>query len=255
MYYNLSPLFLDYFDLHSPDDLYMCAGEYDLEANRRIYFSSLLGPLGVPTYGSSGYDWASSPNIWFDSAAVGTVGCLNDFRGDEEGEGCTPDLAAKYNGIASVLRPAGIFEVLPLDTVSQAPTFGAHARSWARFEGGQLVLLAWRPPVRGEENPLMQPKAPDPRVKDAVHSSVSVVVASKTGESIARSGKLAIAPYGGGEISIRREQGKQAEILSHYFGDTVTRSQASIEGGRLKLVAEERNPAGMPLEWIEVRIS
>ena len=86
MYYQLSPLFLDYFDLHSTDDLFLAAGEYDLEANRRIYFSSLLGPLGIPTYGSSGYDWASAPNIWFDSAAVGTIGSLNDFQADEQGE-------------------------------------------------------------------------------------------------------------------------------------------------------------------------
>ena len=118
MYYQLSPLFLDYFDLHSTDDLFLAAGEYDLEANRRIYFSSLLGPLGIPTYGSSGYDWASAPNIWFDSAAVGTIGSLNDFKADEEGEGSTPELVAKYNGVAKVLRPTNTFEVLPLGTIS-----------------------------------------------------------------------------------------------------------------------------------------
>ncbi len=154
MYYQLSPLFLDYFDLHSTDDLFLTAGEYDLEANRRIYFSSLLGPLGIPTYGSSGYDWASAPQIWFDSAAVGTIGSLNDFKADEQGEGSTPELVAKYNGVAKVLRSTNTFEVLPLGAISEAPTFGAHARSWARFEGGELVLLAFRPPIPGEQNPL-----------------------------------------------------------------------------------------------------
>ena len=255
MYYNLSPLFLDYFDLHSSDDLCLDIGDYDLEANRRFFFSSLLGRLGVPTYGSSGYDWASSPNIWFDLAAIGTVGSLNDFRGDEQGEVSTPELVAKYNGITKVLRPTSTFEILPLDTVSEAPTLGAHARSWARFEDGQLVLLAWRPPVPGEENPLMQRKAVDSRVKDAVRSTVPVVVASKTLESITRSAGLAIAPYAGGEISIRRENGKQARLVSHYFGDTVTESHVAIENGRLKLMAVERNSAAMPLEWIEVHIS
>ena len=144
MYYQLSPLFLDYFDLHSTDDLFLASGEYDLEANRRIYFSSLLGPLGIPTYGSSGYDWASAPNIWFDSAAVGTIGSLNDFRSDEESEGATPELVSKYNGVAKILRPTNTFEVLPLGTISQAPTFGAHARSWARFEGGEFLLFESR---------------------------------------------------------------------------------------------------------------
>src|SRR5215471_14028120 len=45
MYYSLSPLFTDYFDLHSPDDLFLCAEDYDLAANRRFFFSSLLGEV------------------------------------------------------------------------------------------------------------------------------------------------------------------------------------------------------------------
>ena len=254
MYYQLSPLYIDYFDLHSTDDLFLASGEYDLEANRRLYFSSLLGPLGIPTYGSSGYDWASAPNIWFDSAASGTIGSLNDFRDDEEGEGVKPELVAKYNGMTQVLRPTNTFEVLPFGSISQAPTFGAHARSWARMEGGQLVLLAFRPPVAGEENPLAS-QATDPRIKDVVHSSVPVVIASRGNEGITRSGTLAIVSYGSGDIVIRRQQGKQAEILSHYFGDGAVPGKASIEGGFLTITAAERDSGGKPLEWIEVRIS
>jgi hypothetical protein len=254
MYYQLSPLYIDYFDLHSTDDLFLASGEYDLEANRRLYFSSLLGPLGIPTYGSSGYDWASAPNIWFDSAASGTIGSLNDFSDDEEGEGVKPELIAKYNGMTQVLRPTNIFEVLPFGSISQAPTFGAHARSWARMEGGQLVLLAFRPPIAGEENPLAS-QATDLRIKDVVHSSVPVVIASRGSEGITRSGMLAIVSYGSGEIVIRRQQGRQAEILSHYFGDSAVPGKASIEDGLLRITAAERDSAGKPLEWIEVHIS
>ena len=254
MYYNLSPLFLDYFDLHSPDDLFLASGEYDLEANRRFFFSSLLGPLGIPTYGSSGYDWASAPSIWFDSSAVGTIGSLNDFQADEEGEGATPEVVAKFNGITQVLRHTNTFEVLPFDTVSEAPTLGAHARSWARFEGGELVLLAFRPPEPGVENRLAS-RATDPRVKEAVHAVVPVVIASKSSESIARSSKLAVVAYGDGEIVIRRQQGRRATIVSHYFGDISTQSHTQIEGDCLRLTAADRNATGNPLEWIEVTIS
>ncbi len=254
MYYQLSPLFLDYFDLHSTDDLWLTAGEYDLEANRRIYFSSLLGPLGIPTYGSSGYDWASSPHIWFDSAAVGTIGSLNDFKADEQGEGSTPELVAKYNGIAKVLRQSNTFQVLPLGVVSQAPTYGAHARSWARFEGGELVLFAFRPTMPGDENPLMS-QASDPRVKDVIQCTAPVIIASQDSKSITRSSKLAIVSYAGGQVALRRQEGKKAELTSHYFGGAVTQSKAPIENGQLKITVEDRNPAGKPLEWIEVRIS
>ncbi len=254
MYYQLSPLFLDYFDLHSTDDLFLAAGEYDLEANRRIYFSSLLGPLGIPTYGSSGYDWASAPNIWFDSAASGTIGSLNDFHGDEQGEKGSPEFVAKYNGMSKVLRPMNIFEVIPLGSISEAPTYGAHARSWARLEDGQLVLFAYRPPISGEANPLAS-EATHPLIRDAVHSGVPVVVASRGKSSISKNGELAVVAYGGGEISILRESGKQAEIVSHYFGGEIVQGQEQIHDRRLTITVADRSATGKPLEWIDIHIS
>jgi hypothetical protein len=254
MYYQLSPLFLDYFDLHSTDDLFLAAGEYDLEANRRIWFSSLLGPLGIPTYGSSGYDWASAPSIWFDSAASGTIGSLNDFHADEQGEHGSPDVIAKYNGMSKVLRSTNIFEVVPLGTISQAPTFGAHARSWARMEDGQLVLLAYRPPIAGEENPLMS-EATDPPIQNAIRSNIPVVVASRGKSGISKDGALAMVAYGGGEISILRENGNQAEIASHYFGGAVAQSHAQIYDGRLTINVADRSVEGKPLEWMDISIS
>jgi len=255
MYYNLSPLFLDYFDLHSPDDLYMAAGEYELEANRRFFFSSLLGPLGVPTYGSSGYDWSSAPSIWFDSAAVGTLGSLNDFQGDEQGESATAEWIARYNGLTHAVRPTDTFEILPFDTVSEAPTLGAHARSWARFEGGQLVLLAWRPPMAGQETSLSSTRELDARVKGVLQAAAPVVVASTTSQSILRSEGLAVVPQAGGELLLRRSSGKTADILSHYFGGAVERTQTSIAAGQLRLNPRMHSREGKPLEWIEVKIS
>ena len=254
MYYNLSPLFLDYFDLHSPDDLYLDIGDYEVEANRRLYFSSLMGRLGVPTYGSSGYDWSSSPSIWFDSAALGTIGSLNDFGGDEQGEKPTPEIIARYNGITQVLRPTGDFEIVPIGTVQYAPTLGAHAQSWARFEHNELVLLAQRPAATGEENLLEASQPIDWRVKDALQSSVPVIVASKTSESIFRSANLAIVSCGGGEITLRRKQGSRAQLTSHYLRGESTTANAAIAGGQLRLMAVAHNSAGAPLEWIEVQI-
>ena len=255
MYYNLSPLFLDYFDLHSPDDAYLDIGDYEVEVNRRLYFSSLMGQLGVPTYGSSGYDWSSSPSIWFDSAAIGTIGSLNDFGGDEQGETSTPEIIAKYNGITQLLRPTSIFEILPIGTAQYAPTLGAHARSWARFEEGQLVLLAQRPNHPGEETLLESSQKLDARVKGAVESSVPVIVASKTASRIAQSEHLGIVSYGGGDIAIRREHGKQAEVISHYFRGDTSSAIVKIENGQLKLTVNPKNSTGAPLEWIEVRIT
>jgi hypothetical protein len=253
MYYNLSPLFLDYFDLHAPDDLFMVPGDYDVEANRRFYFSSLLGRLGVPTYGSSGYDWASSPAIWFDSAAVGTIGSLNDFPLDEEGESSSPQTIALYNGITKTLRPTTTFEIVPLGIVPIAPSRGANPRSWARLEGGQLTLLAWRPPIPGETNPLASTSS-DPRIRDAVGSLAPVIVSSRGNLGIARARQLAVVAYGPGEIVIRRDEGRQAEIISHYFGGSAVTSQAQIDRNELKL-SPALDHVGNPLEWIEINIA
>jgi hypothetical protein len=254
MYYNLSPLFLDYFDLHSLDDLVLNFGDYDVEANRRIFFSSLMGRLGVPTYGSTGYDWASAPHIWFDSAAVGTIGSLNDFRGDEQGEVGTPEFIARYNGIARVLRPSTTFEIVPLGGIPIAASLGAHARSWARFEGGNLVLLAWRPYGPDEESPLAA-NLNDPRIKDAVRSSAPVIVASRDSYAITRSSSLAIVLYGGGTIDIRRTHGSTAAVVSHYFGGATIASKAAIANGRLNFTVELHGKKAEQLEWVEVKIS
>jgi hypothetical protein len=185
---------------------------------------------------------------------VGTLGSLNSFDRDEEGEVYTPEMIAKYNGITHVLRASTTFEVIPIGNISQSATLGAHARSWARLESGKLVLLAYRPEDAGQER-LLSNVQTDARVKDVVAASVPVVVASRDSESIARTAHLAIAPYGAGEITIRRLQGKQAAIVSHYFGGTAIKSTAEVEGGLLTLHAVERDPRGKPLEWIEVHIS
>jgi hypothetical protein len=185
---------------------------------------------------------------------VGTIGSLNDFKADEQTEGSTPELVAKYNGVAKVLRSTATFEVLPLGTVSEAPTYGAHARSWARIEGGELVLLAFRPPMPGEENPLTS-QATDSRVKDVIQCTAPVIIASRNSKGITQSSKLAIVSYSGGQITLRRQEGKKAEMVSHYFGGAVTQGNAPIEGGWLKITVEDRNSAGKPLEWIEISIS
>jgi hypothetical protein len=245
MYYQLSPLFLEYFDLHSPDDLFLTSGEYDIEANRRFFFSGLLGELGVPTYGSSGYDWESAPNIWFDSAVVGTLGSLNDFNGDERGEKSTPELIAKYNGLTHALRSSNFFKVVPLDGATEAATRGAHSGSWARIEDGKTVLMAIRPSER-----LAVGNRTVTQLRALVHCTMPVVVASKTAADIAHSDRLAVVPYGGGQISIHRETGARANVISHGFGGAIKETQIPIENSQLNLLITQEL-----VEWVEIQIS
>jgi hypothetical protein len=104
LYYSLSPLLSDYIDLHSPDDLYLCTRDYDLEANRRFFFSSLLGEIGMPTWGSSGYDWLTAPDIWFDTAALGALGSLLSFSGPQAEKYASPNA---WPSLTAWRRPCG----------------------------------------------------------------------------------------------------------------------------------------------------
>ena len=121
------------------------------------------------------------------------------------------------------------------------------------MEGGELVLLAYRPPAMGEASPLASALT-DTRVKGAVQSHVPVVVAAKGSGGIARSGELAVVPYESGEIVVRRDRGTKALAISHYFGGATVRHETAISGGALKIAAKMLEGT-MPLEWIEVKIT
>lgn len=250
IYYSLSPLFIDAFDLHSPDDLFMCGGDYDLEANRRFFFSSLLGELGMPTYGSGGYDWPSMSSIWFDSAPIGTLGSLNSFSGDEQDAGPTPDRVSKYNGLANLLRSSNVFTIEPLDAGDYfSPTRGARASSWARSENGEVVLVALRK-HRLEDGPGTG------KYGNFLESDASVVVASKTAEGISRAARLGVVPYGDGELTLQREDqhSTKAKVTEHSFGGRVRQREVSIRAGKLSLSLREHADDGTPIEWIELEI-
>lgn len=249
MYYSLSPLFIDYFDLHSPDDLFMAAGEYDLEANRRFFFSSLLSEIGMPTYGSGGYDWVSMPEIWFDSALIGTLGSLNSFTGDEQDSMPTPERIAKYNGLTHVLRPSNCFSIEPVDADLLGPARGARASSWARFENGKLVAVALRTcRLNGQKG--------SGRFRDVIQTDASVVISSKTGDSIASATKLAVVPYGEGEIAVQRSHPNnvRVKVIEHYFGGTLSETQTVVTDGTLRVKLRERGEQNAIVEWVEVDI-
>jgi len=247
MYYSLSPLLLDYIDLHSPDDLWICSGEFDLETNRRYFFSSLLGEIGMPTWGSSGYDWRTAPENWFDAAALGTVGNLTSFWGPQAELLAKPERIAKFNGLAQVLRTSNTFSIIPIDEGYYGPTRGARSSSWARVENGEVVLVAlrqWR----------LDGRKGSGKFRDLIASNASVVVASKTSDGIARATRLAVVPYGDGDLTLKREPtgSAHADATEHYFGGGHKTKRLSIENGHLHVTLRERAEDGSVVEWIEV---
>jgi hypothetical protein len=209
MYYGLSPLLIDYYDLHSPDDLVYCVGDYDLESNRRIFFSSLCGELGMPTYSSSGYDWDSAIDIWFDSVASGSLGSLHCFDGDENGETPSAWQIAKFNGINSLVRKEAVFTVKPIHVKWQGGLRAGFSPSWERIENGKTVLLALRTHAfDGKLTPI--------GYKDVLQSDVMLIVAALDDEEISESKHIGIVPFGDGSCTIKNSH-ESATIIEHHL--------------------------------------
>jgi len=204
----------------------------------------------MPTYGSGGYDWGSMPEIWFDSALIGTLGSLNSFVGDERDAMPAPERIAKYNGLCQVLRPSNYFTIEPVDADYLSVTRGAHTSSWARFESGELFGVALRTcRLDGRCSPV--------KYRDIVQTTASLVAASKTDDSLDKSARLAVVPYGEGELVLLRggSQASQAIAIEHYFGGSSNQSRIEIRDGGLRLPLREQGENGSPLEWIEVNFT
>jgi hypothetical protein len=116
------------------------------------------------------------------------------------------------------------------------------------MENGEVVLLALR--TGGEFGGKAAAK-----FGDLAETSASVVVASKTAEGIGRASRLAIVPYGDGELRIRRagEQAKPVEVIEHAWGNRLGKSVSiPVKDGTLAIPLRERIDDGSPVEWIEV---
>jgi hypothetical protein len=244
MYYGLSPLLLNYYDLHSPDDLVYCGGDYDLETNRRIFFSSLCGELGMPTYGSSGYDWKSALDIWFDSAPSGTLGSLHCFDGDENGDLPKDEWIAKFNGLSAILRQETTFHIQPLDASWQGGLRAAFSPSWERIENDKTVLLALRPHK-------FDGKPASRTYKDIVHTDVMLVVASMTEESISESHRLGVVPFGDGSCIIKHGGAQTANLIEHYFSGNQLKTHIMFPNHQMELRFQQTRDHEI-LEWIEI---
>lgn len=248
MYYCLSPLFTDFVDQHSTDDMWPSLGEYEVELNRRVFFSSLLGIVGVSSYGSGGYDWANIRDIWFDSIASGAIGSLGSFRGDQSNRTPTRDDMATFAGLSAIARPTrGAFTIDTKGTRIHPGSTTAHARSWIRTESGEVVLAALRPERRSGV------AAPE-RVGSLVETDTDVVVASLGDGGLATSARIGVVPYGGGTLRIARARATRASAVAHRFGAEDVGITPTWDGTVL-VIELAPDTEGHPWEWIELRLA
>ena len=245
MYYGLSPLLIEYYDLHSPDDLVYCIGDYDLETNRRVLFSSLCGELGMPTYSSSGYEWESASDIWFDTIASGTLGSLHCFDGDESSGLPTDEVIAKFNGLAAVARKQVVFQIYPVHAKWQGGLRAGFSPSWERIENDKTVLLALR-----THN--LDGKPAPKHYKDILHTDVTLVVTSLTDDGISESIRIGIVPFGnGGCTIIHTPLHNSATIIEHFFSGHATITHTACSNSQIEIKLQQTRNHEI-LEWIEI---
>lgn len=243
MYYGLSPLLIEYYDLHSPDDLVYCIGDYDLETNRRVLFSSLCGELGLPTYSSSGYEWASATEIWFDCIASGSLGSLHCFEGDENGDLPTKQDIAIFNGLCAIARKNPIFQTYAVDAKWQGGLRAGFSPSWERMENEQTVLLALR--LHGLDG-----KPTRSAYKSVLQTDVQIVVASMNEADIAQTNHLGIVPFGNGKCLLQHHGVEtKAKVIEHYFGGNQNATEIVCKNNSIEISFKELSEG---IEWLEV---
>ena len=199
----------------------------------------------MPTYGSSGYDWESALDIWFDSAPSGTLGSLHCFDGDENGDLPKAEWIAKYNGLSAILRKSTTFHINPVDAKWQGGLRAAFSPSWERIEDGKTVLIALR-------THQFDGKPARKTYKDILHTDIMLVAASLTTDGVSESKRLGIVPFGDGRCTFRRSSpAKTVKLVEHYFSGQTFEQQITNEGDQLELeLCQTRN--NEILEWLEI---
>jgi hypothetical protein len=247
MYYGLSPLMTLHTDILGEDDTWASYGDYDIEINRRVYFSSLLGEIGMPTFGSGGYDWATMPSIWFDTVLAGPMSGIADLSGDERGRVPTREMAALFNGLSRIARPTTRFtlDVTAVDPISVLK--GAHSPSWIRREDGRITGLALR-----HSDWFGSPGTS--ALRGIIETEIDVVVIAQDADGLLQSKTLGIVPIQSGQIAlVRAQRSGEATIIDHFADGSQEVRQQVLDDGRLDLTLRTHSTAGVPLEWCEVR--
>jgi hypothetical protein len=246
MYYGLTPLMTAHTDILGEDDPWASYGDYDIEINRRVYFSSLLGEIGMPTFGSGGYDWATMPSIWFDTVLAGPMGGIADPSGDERGQTPTREMAALFNGLSRIARSTTRFtlDVTAADPISVIK--GAHSSSWIRREDGQITGLALR-----HADWFGSPGTKE--LRGIIETEIDVVVIAQDEGGLSQSKTLGIVPIQSGNLTLVRAQRRGAAVITQHYVDGSQRvSRQNLDNGRLTLSLHTHSASGVPLEWCEV---
>lgn len=243
LYYCLTPLFGRYLDQCGTDDLWMSRGQYDRGFAKRALLSAWCGGFGVVPYGSSGYDWRSIEEIWLDSAIIGTPGVIAPLAGDEYGAKLTPSQAARYNGIARITRTDPRYEIALYDADLRDPQAGPAARSWARIEGGEPVVV------------VVRPRDAVPAETPLVTADCRVAVASLSDEGIATAPAIGIVPFDDGRVTVRRTRPGTPHVRGYLLDGGEALVEWELVGGGISLDVVTSAADGTPVEWIEVRFA
>lgn len=232
MYYGLSPLLAPWYDLHSTDDMVYCPGDYDLEGNRRLTLASFLGEVGMPVSSSTGYDWATGPDLWFDATPLGVPGTLLPFGLDENGRGPEPSDLALFNGLAAVARSSPLYSVEWVGGHSRPGARILQTASWRRREAGNTVLLALREGTSVPE----------------ATTQGRLVLASLDDQPLTTTTHWGLVPASAGFIRFSTPRTGRWSVTVHRLRAPAI--HRTWEGGAQEFPFE-RSEAGTPVEWYE----
>jgi hypothetical protein len=94
------------------------------------------------------------------------------------------------------------------------------------------------------------------KFRDLIECNTSVVVASKTNQGIEKASRLAVVPFGEGELILKRTgEARSVVATEHYFGGGKKTNPLIMQNGRLRLLLREKATSGTLIEWIEIGVA
>ena len=147
IYYGISPLMSDAYDIVSIDDMGDCGDSPAYEKlghTQRAMWASLAAAHGTAINASSGYFWDSFNDILLDTFVIGVPGTVLP-QTDSLGKSITPAISARWSAAQKWCRRGeSQWSPLFLDCDTGGRGSEPSVRSWARCENGGIYSCALR---------------------------------------------------------------------------------------------------------------
>lgn len=236
IYYGISPLLHDTFDLLSLDDMGDCGSspEYEISGHsQRCMWAALTSSQGIPANTSSGYFWKTLDEILLDTAVTGVNGSVLAYR-DERANIMSPSQICRWRAIQKWHRRTTLWNPLWLDVNMGGHGSEPSISSWGRKEREDGIYKIFSLSLRGKPESICSFSE-----LEGIEFTGKWAVISQDDKDIYSSHMLAIIPFSTGNIKIARKFTSVQQLRLDGTGEEKKDELVAGEKDNLVLTASE----------------